>query len=136
MSLDKRKHFSFSSETLKEIARRQEYVCAVCGTNLGAGNTKILVNYHHVIGVQSGNPANPNHNFIRTADNGVMVCDESADKPRGESCHGVVAHGESRFAGFSAYAEAFSYSHGRTGSEEHMKWVKRMADNARKVFGP
>ncbi|MCA9759472.1 MAG: hypothetical protein KDA27_27000 [Candidatus Eisenbacteria bacterium] len=134
MSIDKRAYFSFSDETQREIARRQNYVCAVCGTSLGAGNTRILVNFHHVIGVQSGNPANPAHTFIRTADNGVMVCDESVDKTRAESCHGLVAHGESRFAGFSAYANAFPYSHGRGASGRHRQWVKWIEERAGFVF--
>lgn len=135
MSIDKRKHFSFTASTQRAIAERQKFVCAVCGTNLGAGNTRILVNYHHVIGVQSGNPSDQAHAFIKTVDNGVMVCDESADRPRSDSCHGQVAHGESRFAGFSAYAEAFPYSHGRGGAAAHQAWVKMLAEKARIVFG-
>ncbi len=134
MASAQRKFFSFTSTTQAEIAKRQSYLCAVCGTNLGAGNTSILVNYHHVIGVQSANPSNSAHAFIRTSINGVMVCDTSEDRTRSESCHGLVAHGQSHFAGFSAYADAFPYSHGAGGASAHQHWARLLGEKARLIF--
>ncbi|MGE3165212.1 MAG: HNH endonuclease [Planctomycetota bacterium] len=130
-----RKFFEFVPAVLDEIGQRQNFRCAVCGTNLGRGNTKILVNYHHVVPVQSGNPANRSHDFIRSADNGVLLCDESAAKSRSESCHGLVAHGESRFGTFAAYADAFPYSHGGD-KEAHRSWVRSLNDRSRAVYTP
>jgi hypothetical protein len=133
-NVNKRQYFKFGDEAIQEINERQQYRCAHCGKHLGHWNCKTLGSYHHVVPVQAGNPADPDDEFIKSADNGVLLCDRSAkiDEGEVESCHGAVAHGGGRYRTFVAYASEFPFSHGGD-IEEHEAWAQTVETHFRRL---
>lgn len=123
-----RKHYAFTDAVQEEVGKRQNWLCAACGKSLGTGNTTTLANVHHVIPAIAGTPSNSADDFIKTADNGVLLCDDSTDedKTRGDHCHAQVGHGGGRFKSFAGFLDAFKHSHGED-TTKHAKWVQKMS---------
>jgi len=128
--------FEFDKPTMRAIGDRCNYRCAVCCKNLGNDLVRTLTNYHHVIPSSAGDPSKQAHvDFISSAENGVMLCSLSSHtRSAKDTCHGRVAHGDGRFAGFTADPEAFKHSH-HMSKEKHSDWAKRVREWATENLG-
>ena len=100
--------FDFSYSTKNTAWFRQNGLCAHCGESL----IDVVEHAHHVIPNQIGMPGNPQHRFLRTTDNCVILC---------EGCHSS-AHDDDWGHGAMALAEFYPYSHGRTAYTDHVMW--------------
>jgi hypothetical protein len=63
--------FDFGTLTRQRTRIRQFGMCAVCGDRLD----DLVEHAHHVIPNQSGNPADADHQALRTVENCVVICD-------------------------------------------------------------
>jgi 5-methylcytosine-specific restriction endonuclease McrA len=104
--------FEFSELVKNQAFFRQWNRCAHCGHSL----INTFDHAHHVVPNQSGNPNNANHEWLKTVDNCVILC---------EPCHERVhANGHYR-NGAVAPPEYYPYSHGRQ-KQEHQAWLIRV----------
>jgi 5-methylcytosine-specific restriction endonuclease McrA len=118
---EKRRPFDFP-DTVKDEARLRQFgLCACCGDSLDDEWEEA----HHVVPNQSGDPTNPEHSWLRTLENCVVLCDQ---------CH-HVAHGENTLAGPVAPPEYYSHSHGQD-LVRHRDWVGRLNVKAALLWGP
>jgi hypothetical protein len=106
---------------VQDAARlRQSGKCAVCGRNLD----DLEEHAHHVVPNQSGNPNDPNHDWLRTVENCVIICDV---------CHGVV-HGGNTQTGGIAPPSYFVFSHGVKSSPAHVAWSTSLSARAKTLY--
>lgn len=114
--------FNFTGQVKATARVRQFGTCALCGDDLD----NELEHAHHVIPQQSGNIANPNHAWLKSADNCVVLC---------VPCHERV-HENSKFKkGAVAPATYFEFSHGKD-RLSHQGWLKTMNLKARDFWIP
>lgn len=112
--------FDFSDPTWFEARLRQGGVCARCGEDL----TDLAEYGHHVVPNQSGKAGDPNHFWLRSADNCVVVCND---------CHYRV-HQDGRYnTGAVAPPEYYPHSHGND-EVAHRRWVGKMTMLARQIW--
>lgn len=112
--------FEFS-DTVRDAARiRQFGLCAHCGISLNDEWEEA----HHAIPNQSGDPGNPQHAWLRSLENCVVLCD---------LCH-HMAHGENTISGPVAPPEYYEYSHGLD-TVLHTDWVRRLKLKAALLWG-
>lgn len=105
--------FEFSDTVKREAFFRQWNLCAHCGVNL----VDEYDNAHHILPNQAGNSDNKDHDWIRSADNCVILCNP---------CHDRV-HGNGHFKnGPVAPPEYFPFSHGRQKFLHH-SWANKMS---------
>ncbi len=114
------RHFAFRTPAQSQARLRQFGRCAHCGDNLN----DVEEHAHHVIPNQSGNPKNPDHAFLATADNCVVLC---------HVCHEAVHQGGKYRNGAVAPPDYFPHSHGHN-RPEHQRWARLMAARARQVW--
>jgi hypothetical protein len=101
--------FDFTKSVQKEARSRQSGVCACCGESLNDQWEEA----HHVVPNQCGDKNNPNHEWLRTAVNCVVLCD---------GCHDQV-HGENKTSGAVAPPDYYRFSH--SGNKvQHKEWVR------------
>ena len=112
--------FDFSKTVIREARLRQNGLCAHCGRKMD----DLWEEAHHAIPNQSGNPNNPDHDWLRTEDNCVVICDP---------CHSRV-HNDNTRTGAVAPPEYYEYSHGGD-SIRHSAWVRRLNQRAAKLWG-
>jgi hypothetical protein len=113
--------FAFRSAAQSAARVRQLGRCARCGDSLD----DVEEHAHHVIPNQSGNPGDPRHAWLRSADNCVVLC---------HTCHDVVHAGGRYRAGAVAPADYFTHSHGPDRAA-HRNWVALVALKAH-IFWP
>lgn len=106
---------------VKKVTRlRQDGMCAVCGDSLD----DIYEHAHHVIPNQSGEADNVDHEWLKMADNCVVLC---------EQCHNRV-HADGHYrSGPVAPPSYFKYSHG-TSKTRHNYWLSEMSARSRKFW--
>lgn len=112
--------FAFN-QTVKDQARfRQGGKCACCGQRLD----DVEEHAHHVVPNQSGSPGNPQHAWIASSDNCVILC---------HVCHERV-HQDGRYReGAVAPASYYPYSHAGNAAA-HQGWVNQLRDKERSVW--
>ena len=112
--------YDFSWTTRVQARLRQHCVCAHCGDHLD----ETYEHAHHVVPNQTGTPGNPAHQWIKSVDNCVVLC---------EACHDRV-HEDGHFRnGAVAPAEYFTHSHGDN-SLAHQQWVIQLNLQATRVW--
>jgi hypothetical protein len=112
--------FDFKNPVQGQTRLRQQGLCACCGELLD----DLVEHAHHVVPNQSGNPRNPNHGWLSSVQNCVVLCAE---------CHGRV-HDNGRYAkGAIAPPSYYSYSHGKN-SAAHRAWVEEMKIREKSVW--
>jgi 5-methylcytosine-specific restriction endonuclease McrA len=113
--------FDFGRPTRDQARFRQFGLCAVCGEDL----VDLEEQAHHVVPNQSGNPANPEHGWLRLVDNCVILC---------EACHSAVhQHGHFR-NGAVAPPSYYEHSHGRN-RRLHQGWAAELNARTQLHFG-
>jgi hypothetical protein len=112
--------FEFKEPTQDQARLRQDGRCAHCGENLD----DLYEAAHHVIPNQSGNPRNPNHAWLTSVENCVVLCGD---------CHDIV-HDGSRFRyGAVAPPSYFPFSHGENKAAHHV-WIKEMESREKTIW--
>jgi hypothetical protein len=112
--------FAFRTPAQKEARLRQLGACAVCGESLD----DVVEHAHHVIPNQSGQRGNPDHAWIASADNCVVLCD---------LCHDQVHEGGKYRTGGVAPPSYFEHSHGPNRAA-HLRWVALLVARTRSVW--
>ncbi|MFO1305434.1 MAG: HNH endonuclease signature motif containing protein [Burkholderiales bacterium] len=113
--------FDFHVGPKREARLRQEGRCALCGDVLD----DLEEHAHHVIPNQSGDPRNPAHRWIATAENCVILCD---------MCHERV-HADGRYRrGAVAPPSYYPHSHGSKASA-HSAWAMVLDRRAKALWG-
>jgi 5-methylcytosine-specific restriction endonuclease McrA len=119
--MSKKRFFDFP-DTVKDEARLRQFgLCAHCGCSLN----DVWEEAHHAIPNQSGDPTNPEHAWLRTAENCVVLCD---------ACHPKV-HADNTASGPVAPPEYYEHSHGLD-SVRHADWVRHLNLKAALLWGP
>ncbi|MFO0848217.1 MAG: hypothetical protein U0871_06640 [Gemmataceae bacterium] len=113
--------FDFGSLAPTEARQRQNGVCACCGRKLD----HVLEHAHHVVPNQSGQAGEPQHLWLKSTDNCVILCDQ---------CHWRVHQDGHYRTGAVAPPTYFPHSHG-TNSSAHWAWATRLAALAKQVWG-
>jgi hypothetical protein len=114
--------FDFDDAAKNEARFRQYGFCADCGRLMH----DLWEHAHHVIPNQSGMPGNPNHAWLRTAINCVVLC---------ENCHYAV-HDSGRYQkGAVAPPGYYEFSHGKL-QVGHKQWVDQLNLLADQLWGP
>jgi 5-methylcytosine-specific restriction endonuclease McrA len=112
--------FEFPPATRSQARLRQNGVCACCGDSLD----DVEEHGHHVIPNQSGNPRDPNHQWLSSAENCVVLCAQ---------CHERV-HEDARYRrGAVAPPSYYPHSHGLNQAAHHA-WVTSLAHRAGSVW--
>jgi len=112
--------FDFKEPVQGQARIRQQALCACCGEDLD----DLLEHAHHVIPNQSGDPRNPNHAWLSSVQNCVVVCND---------CHNRV-HENGRWArGAVAPPHYFSHSHGNN-SAAHKVWSQELELKANGIW--
>jgi 5-methylcytosine-specific restriction endonuclease McrA len=112
--------FDFKTPAQGNARARQMGLCAVCGEDL----TDLSEHAHHVVPNQSGTPGHPDHAWLASPENCVVLC---------ETCHERV-HEDGRYrTGAVAPPDYFQYSHGKNQSA-HTAWVKAMTGRLRAIW--
>ena len=106
--------YEFSEKVKRAAISRQRGLCALCGGNF-TQEEDLMVQFHHVIPNQLGNPADPADDWIRTLINCVLLCDE---------CH-EEAHQDNYRTGTLVDVSEFKNSHGGD-RDEHRRWVAQL----------
>jgi 5-methylcytosine-specific restriction endonuclease McrA len=114
--------FDFTNHRIKQEARfRQANLCGCCGESLSDFAEEFA---HHVVANQSGDPKNPDHQWIRELTNCVMLC---------RDCHTRVHQdGRTRY-GAMAPPDYFRFSHGRN-RVAHLKWVRELVAKQKTIW--
>ena len=87
---------------------RQDGRCAACTRDL----SDLLEHAHHVVPKQTGKPSVLADQWLRSADNCVILCDQ---------CH-TAYHGHGRFRNVTAEPAVFKFSHGKN-AVAHRQWL-------------
>jgi hypothetical protein len=104
--------FAFRSPQQGQARFRQFGLCACCGEKLD----NLEEHAHHVLPNQSGNPKNPDHAWLSSVDNCVVICTH---------CHERV-HENGRYRnGAVAPPDYFRFSHGSNLAAHHA-WVRQL----------
>ncbi len=112
--------FHFRTPAQSQARVRQAGLCAGCGERLD----DVEEHAHHVIPNQSGNPRDPTHAWLASAENCVVVC---------HTCHERV-HQDGRYrAGAVAPPDYFRHSHGKNLAAHHA-WVKQLAQRSKGIW--
>lgn len=105
--------YDFTDATQRDARMRQWGLCAHCGERLDDR----WEHAHHVIPNQIGRPGDRADDFLRGADNCVIICEE---------CHSAAhAHGSYRH-GAVAPPTWYLYSHGKHAQGPHAVWCRRI----------
>ena len=112
--------YDFKDSVKTKARGRQKGMCALCGEDLDY----MEEHAHHVVPNQSGNPANTKHDWLRSVDNCVIVCD---------MCHNRV-HEDGKFQnGAVAPPSYYQHSHGKF-KASHRKWVAMLDSCSKSVW--
>jgi len=112
--------FAFKTPAQAQARLRQAGLCAHCGDSLD----DIEEHAHHVIPNQAGNPRDPDHAWLASPENCVILC---------HVCHEAV-HGHGNYVrGGVAPAQYFLHSHGRNRAA-HERWVALVTQRAGRVW--
>ena len=104
--------FEFSDKTKNAARLRQQEKCALDNEPLNDG----IEHAHHVAPKQSGDKDNPNHAWIGSEENCVVLC---------EQCH-KIAHDDAKWKkGATAPPSYFPHSHG-SDLEAHKAWATEL----------
>jgi len=110
----------FKTPAQSQARLRQTGLCAHCGDSLDDTEEHA----HHVVPNQSGNPRDPNHAWLASSENCVVLC---------HMCHERV-HQDGRYrTGAVAPPSYFMHSHGNNASA-HQVWVTRLTQKAKIVW--
>lgn len=115
--------FDFRRDVSFAARMRQNGLCALCGTGLDDSEEHA----HHVVPNQSGNPDDPEDEWLRSTENCVYVC---------SMCHARV-HQDGRYRqGAVAPPTYFEYSHGdsREARMNHRLWASRLDIRANQLW--
>jgi 5-methylcytosine-specific restriction endonuclease McrA len=112
--------FQFKTPAQSEARLRQAGRCAQCGDSLDDEEEHA----HHVVPNQSGNPRDPNHAWLASSENCVVLC---------HVCHGRVHQDGRTRTGAVAPPSYFKHSHGENTSA-HLVWAKRLAQREKTVW--
>jgi hypothetical protein len=115
-----RRPFDFDDAAQEAARFRQWGLCAYCGESLDDE----WEHAHHVIPNQVGQAGREGDEFLRSADNCVILC---------EQCH-EQAHGGNWRTGSVAPAAWYGYSHGRGGLGAQAAWVARIESEWKRLF--
>lgn len=108
-------------DSVKDKARiRQQALCAQCGEDLN----NLEEHAHHVIPNQSGDPGNTGHDWLRSAENCVIVCD---------MCHWRVHENGKYQQGAVAPPSYYEHSHGKF-KASHRKWVSDLESLSKSIW--
>lgn len=112
--------FDFSWKVQQTARLRQEGICACCGDDL----SDLVEHAHHVIPNQSGVSAKPEHLWLKSTDNCVVLCDQ---------CHWRV-HQDGRYQkGAVAPPAYFPHSHGENRAG-HQGWAVQLRQLSRTIW--
>ncbi len=112
--------FSFTPAVKFQARFRQNGKCACCGDSLD----DVIENAHHVIPNQSGDETKPDHKWLATEENCVVLC---------FMCHGRV-HQDNRYrAGAVAPPSYYPYSHGDN-RFLHQAWVNTLTTKSKSIW--
>jgi len=112
--------FAFRTPAQLQARFRQFRKCAKCGESLD----DVEEHAHHVVPNQSGRPGNPQHAWLSSADNCVVLC---------HICHDAVHAGGNYRTGGVAPPGYFEHSHGPNRAA-HLLWVAQLASKTRSVW--
>jgi 5-methylcytosine-specific restriction endonuclease McrA len=104
--------FSFANEVKEQARLRQQERCAHCGHSLN----DVEEHARHVIPNQSGDPNHPNHAWLATTINCVVLC---------YACHDRVHENGKYKSGAGAPPDYYEYSHA-SDRGAHGMWVRRL----------
>ncbi len=112
--------FDFTATERFQARFRQSGRCACCNVDLNS----VAEHAHHVVPNQSGSPDSPQHAWLRTQINCVVLC---------EMCH-VRVHQDGRFAtGAVAPPDYYPHSHGRNAAQ-HRAWALDLNVRSRLLY--
>jgi 5-methylcytosine-specific restriction endonuclease McrA len=112
--------FDFDGMTLRNARVRQFGRCGHCGVNL----RNLEEHAHHVIPNQSGVGANPQHAWLKSVDNCIILC---------YMCHDRVHQDGRTRTGAVAPPEYFERSHGAD-LVAHKKWVQLLNSKLKTIW--
>lgn len=115
------RQFNFSETVKQEARKRQMDLCASCGHCLNDQWEEA----HHVIPDQCASRSNPNHQWIGTVLNCVVLCDP---------CHADIGHNGDTRTGAVAPPKMYPYSHGGN-RVRHKEWVRTLDLQAAQLWG-
>jgi len=126
MAVKKGRLYEFHGGVWQTVVKRQDAICAACGKGLAAFNDDgdRDVFGHHVIPDQCGKHRPKYADFLRTAENCVMICKE---------CH-WAAHEYGKYEyGIVANPDFFQFSHSKR-KGEHRAWCETINDRWNLLF--
>ena len=112
--------FDFKEKVKTKARIRQQGMCALCGEDLA----DLEEHAHHVIPNQSGDPSNESHDWLRSAENCVIICD---------MCHDRVHENGKYQKGAVAPPSYYEHSHGKF-ADSHRSWVEKLEKDAESIW--
>ena len=112
--------FDFGPREKTTARLRQRGLCAHCGDSLGS----VWEEAHHVVPNQSGQAGAPAHQWLKSADNCVILCD---------GCHERVHEDGKYQKGAVAPPDYYRHSHGGD-IAGHRRWAETLERQSRSIW--